>query len=55
MVGYIVIGVVVLLDERFLQRSYTRLFPVEWSDYETVDKDNAFDKIERFWDQWVPE
>ncbi len=49
------IGVVVLLDERFLQRSYTRLFPVEWSDYETVDKDNAFDKIERFWDQWVPE
>lgn len=49
------IGVVVLLDERFLQRSYTRLFPVEWSDYETVDIDSAFDKVERFWDQWVPE
>ena len=49
------IGVVVLLDERFLQRSYTRLFPVEWSDYETVDIDNAFDKVERFWDQWITE
>ena len=49
------IGVVVLLDERFLQRSYTRLFPVEWSDYETVNIDNAFDKVERFWDQWITE
>ena len=49
------LGVVVLLDERFLQRSYTRLFPTEWQDYEMVGIDNAFEKIERFWDQWVTE
>ena len=47
------IGVVVLLDERFLQRSYTRLFPTEWSEYEVLAIDTAYDKIENFWDQWT--
>ena len=47
------IGVVVLLDERFLQRSYTRLFPTEWNEYEVVAIDTAYDKIENFWDQWT--
>lgn len=47
------IGVVVLLDERFLQSSYKKLFPREWSDYEVVTLDTVGRRIERFWDEWL--
>ena len=45
-------GVIVLLDERFLQISYRKLFPREWDHYEVVNKDTLERKMERFWDSW---
>ncbi|MBR5760454.1 MAG: ATP-dependent DNA helicase, partial [Lachnospiraceae bacterium] len=45
------LGVVVLLDERFLQRSYTRLFPTEWRDYRVVNIDSLYEGVEEFWDE----
>ena len=46
------IGVIALLDERFLQISYRKLFPREWNHYEVVNRDGLERKIERFWDSW---
>ncbi len=46
------IGIVVLLDERFLQTSYKRLFPKEWSDFDVIDISSTTAKIEKFWDEW---
>lgn len=46
------IGVVILLDERFLQRSYLGMFPREWADYQTISLKDAGLKISRFWDEW---
>lgn len=42
-------GVVLLLDERFLQSSYRSLFPREWERVEVVDVENAAEKIAKFW------
>lgn len=47
------IGIVALLDERFLQNNYTRLFPREWSDYETVQETTVGKKVEKFWNEWL--
>ena len=44
------IGVVLLLDERFLQREYLELFPQEWQSYERCTVGNAGQKIRAFWD-----
>lgn len=46
------LGIVVLLDERFLQTNYLRLFPREWADFKVVNKDNISDQIEKFWEMW---
>lgn len=46
------IGVVVLLDERFLGRQYLSLFPKEWEDYNRVSISNVRGFLERFWEQW---
>lgn len=46
------IGVVVLLDERFLQNSYLRMFPREWQEYSVVDLKNIGEKLENFWESW---
>ncbi len=46
------IGVVVLLDERFHQMSYQRLFPREWRDYERVHLGNVEEVVEEFWRSW---
>lgn len=43
-------GVVLLLDERFLQREYLELFPQEWQGYEKCTIKNAGQKIKAFWD-----
>jgi len=43
-------GVVMLLDERFLQQSYLRLFPREWSNAKTVGVNTVKDEIEKFWE-----
>lgn len=47
------VGIIALLDERFLQLSYRRLFPREWSDFETVSVDTVAKRVERFWDSWL--
>ena len=43
-------GVVLLLDERFLQREYLELFPQEWQSYERCTVGNSGQKIRAFWD-----
>ncbi|MCR5503495.1 MAG: ATP-dependent DNA helicase [Lachnospiraceae bacterium] len=43
------VGVVALLDERFLQTGYLRLFPREWSNYRIVSKETVSEKLDSFW------
>ncbi|MBR6451254.1 MAG: ATP-dependent DNA helicase [Lachnospiraceae bacterium] len=45
------IGIIALLDERFLGTSYRGLFPREWKGYETVNLMNVEDALEAFWDR----
>lgn len=47
------VGVVALLDERFLTRSYRQMFPKEWNEFETVTADRVAKHVERFWDEWL--
>ena len=42
-------GVILLLDERFLQRDYTNLFPREWEGYKVCNLDSIEDKLKEFW------
>ncbi len=43
-------GVVLLLDERFLQRDYRQLFPVEWADYQVCTEESLGQRLKGFWD-----
>ncbi len=47
------VGIIALLDERFLQYSYRRLFPREWDNFETVLVNTVAKRVERFWDEWL--
>lgn len=47
------VGIVALLDERFLQYTYRRMFPREWDNFETVSVDTVAGRIERFWNEWL--
>jgi len=47
------VGIVALLDERFLQYSYRRLFPREWEVVETVSVNTIAKKVESFWNEWL--
>lgn len=47
------VGIVALLDERFLTGSYQRLFPREWEVYEQVSLERVGKRVERFWDEWL--
>lgn len=47
------VGIVALLDERFLQPAYQRLFPREWSNYKVVTTGQAARQVERFWNEWL--
>ncbi len=47
------VGIVALLDERFLQFTYRKLFPREWESFETVSVDTVAKRVERFWDSWL--
>ncbi|MDE6635368.1 MAG: ATP-dependent DNA helicase, partial [Lachnospiraceae bacterium] len=42
-------GSILLLDDRFAQRSYTSLFPREWVDVKYVNCDNIENILEKFW------
>lgn len=43
------VGVIALLDERFLQWENQKLFPREWEGFEKVSLDTIEDKVEAFW------
>lgn len=43
-------GVVLLLDERFLQNNYVKLFPREWNNAKRVTVNNARAHITEFWE-----
>jgi Rad3-related DNA helicase len=47
------IGVVALLDERFLQYAYKAMFPREWEEFDVVTVETVAKKVERFWDSWL--
>ena len=47
------IGIVALLDERFLQNSYLRLFPREWSEFKVVREESIGKEVEKFWNEWL--
>ena len=47
------VGIIALLDERFLTASYLKMFPREWSDYERVSIDKIDKRVERFWNEWL--
>lgn len=42
-------GAILLLDERFLQRSYQNLFPREWYPYEIVNRNTMRKHLHKFW------
>ncbi len=47
------IGVIALLDERFLQLAYRKMFPREWENFEIVSVESVGKRVERFWDAWL--
>lgn len=47
------VGIVALLDERFLTPSYLRMFPREWEKYERVSLEKVERTVEDFWKKWV--
>ena len=44
-------GIILLLDERFLEREYQYLFPREWGSYQVVDLAQAGEEVRRFWEE----
>ncbi|MGN0351462.1 MAG: ATP-dependent DNA helicase [Roseburia sp.] len=44
-------GVILLLDERFLQSDYKALFPREWEEYEICSLDTVEGQLKAFWDR----
>jgi DNA excision repair protein ERCC-2 len=44
-------GVILLLDDRFLEGSYRALFPREWTDVGTCTLDTVGQELEQFWDR----
>lgn len=44
-------GIILLLDERFLNRSYQELFPREWFPYDTVRLNTVEQKVKKFWNR----
>ena len=46
------IGIVALLDDRFLMNTYKRLFPMEWSSYDVVNQNSVKQVVETFWSMW---
>lgn len=42
-------GIILLIDERFLQKNYIRIFPKEWFPYTKVNKCNLGFHLDSFW------
>lgn len=47
------VGIVALIDDRFLENSYQKMFPREWEQYEVVEVDSVAKRVERFWNEWL--
>ncbi len=47
------LGIVVLMDERFVTPSCRRLFPAEWSEAQITDRHAVGRLAEKFWDEWL--
>ncbi len=43
------VGVIALLDERFMQPAYKRLFPKEWADVKMVELGRVEEELKAFW------
>jgi Rad3-related DNA helicase len=43
--------VILLLDERFLERQYQEVFPREWDEYEIGTIRDAEKSMRQFWEQ----
>ena len=46
-------GVIALLDERFLQDTYRNLFPREWDNYIAVERNNVREEVLDFWSNMI--
>lgn len=46
------VGIIALIDDRFLENSYQKLFPREWEQYEIVEEGNVAKRVEKFWNEW---
>lgn len=46
------VGAILLLDDRFLQRDYQKLFPREWFPYDVVTLDALPARLREFWGNW---
>ncbi|MBR6326379.1 MAG: ATP-dependent DNA helicase, partial [Lachnospiraceae bacterium] len=46
------LGVVALLDGRFLQSAYRKLYPVGWENYRVIRAENAGSSVQNFWEKW---
>ena len=42
-------GVVILLDNRMLMENHVKLFPMDWDNYQEVDRNNIRHVVENFW------
>ena len=47
------VGVIALLDERFLQFAYQKMFPREWERFEVVSVDTVGAQVEAFWNRVI--
>ena len=45
-------GVLLLLDDRFLNREYQGLFPVEWESRSSCTLDTVGNQLQKFWKSW---
>lgn len=42
-------GIIALLDERFVQSGYQKMFPAEWQNLRVISMDKAKEEAEKFW------
>lgn len=47
------VGIVALLDERFLEPAYQKMFPREWEHFEVLGIGQIAKRVEKFWNDWL--
>lgn len=47
------VGIVALLDERFLEPAYQKMFPREWEHFEVLSIRQIAKRVEKFWNDWL--